>query len=214
MDLDGCILDSMPVWLRLGRDYLRTYGLEAEENLSRRLAPMSLAEGAAYLHRRYLPERSPETIQEDLVLRIRDFYANDAPLKEGAERLLRLLKAAAIPIYLLSATPEAQIRAALRRLAVRRFFDRIYSSHELKRSKSDPLLYQELARQAGEAPACCWVLEDSVHAIRAAKKAGFRSLAIYDEASEENSMELRAEADVYLENWRDFRIQMGAGSFI
>lgn len=41
-DLDGTLLDSMPAWNNAGPDYLRSLGIEPENNLGARVRKMSL----------------------------------------------------------------------------------------------------------------------------------------------------------------------------
>ena len=48
-DVDGVLLNSMPVWENLGELYLNSLGLEAEKDLGEILFAMSLEEGAEYL---------------------------------------------------------------------------------------------------------------------------------------------------------------------
>ena len=45
-DVDGVLLNSMPVWENLGELYLNSLGIEAETGLGDTLFTMSLAEGA------------------------------------------------------------------------------------------------------------------------------------------------------------------------
>ena len=48
-DVDGVLLNSMPVWENLGELYLDHLGIEAEKNLGETLFEMSLEEAADYL---------------------------------------------------------------------------------------------------------------------------------------------------------------------
>ena len=48
-DVDGVLLNSMPVWENLGEIYLERLGIEAEKGLGETLFAMSLEEGADYL---------------------------------------------------------------------------------------------------------------------------------------------------------------------
>ena len=45
-DIDGTLLDSMPVWENAGARYLATLGIEARSDLKERLDALSLTEGA------------------------------------------------------------------------------------------------------------------------------------------------------------------------
>ena len=52
-DVDGVLLNSMPVWENLGELYLNRLGIEAEKGLGDTLFTMSLEEGADYLISHY-----------------------------------------------------------------------------------------------------------------------------------------------------------------
>ena len=48
-DVDGTILNSMPMWEKVDEIYLQSLGVEPEPGLSEKLFTMSLTEGAEYL---------------------------------------------------------------------------------------------------------------------------------------------------------------------
>ena len=52
-DVDGVLLNSMPVWENLGELYLNRLGIEAEKGLGQTLFTMSLEEGAEYMISHY-----------------------------------------------------------------------------------------------------------------------------------------------------------------
>ena len=52
-DVDGVLLNSMPVWENLGELYLRHLGIEAEKDLGTKLYTMSLEQSAEYLTETY-----------------------------------------------------------------------------------------------------------------------------------------------------------------
>jgi HAD superfamily hydrolase (TIGR01509 family) len=57
-------------------------------------------------------------------------------------------------------------------------FDATVNGLEVERQKPFPDLYLEAASRIGAAPADCWVVEDSVGGVKAAKTAGMRCLAL------------------------------------
>ena len=52
-DMDGTLLDSMPVWEHASERYLARKGIVAEKNLSEILFSMSMREGATYVKEKY-----------------------------------------------------------------------------------------------------------------------------------------------------------------
>ncbi len=61
-DVDGVLLNSMPVWENLGELYLDHLGIEAEKNLGETLFEMSLEEAADYLISHYNLEKTVEEV--------------------------------------------------------------------------------------------------------------------------------------------------------
>ena len=59
-----------------------------------------------------------------------------------------------------------------------RFFDTLVNGLDVKRKKPFPDIFLEAARRIDIPPEHCWVIEDSVGGIQAAKAAGMRCLAL------------------------------------
>ena len=70
-DVDGVLLNSMPIWENLGELYLRSLGVEAEKDLGEILFTMSLEEGADYLISQYGLNKTPEEIVEIIAAEVR-----------------------------------------------------------------------------------------------------------------------------------------------
>ena len=73
-DMDGTLLDSMPVWDNLSANLLREWGVEPEENLSEKLNQMTVRQGAAYCKERYGLSRKVDEIEDAVHGRVEDFY--------------------------------------------------------------------------------------------------------------------------------------------
>lgn len=52
-DVDGTLLDTMPIWTNSGANYLASLGIEAEEGLGNKLFAMTVDMGAVYLKETY-----------------------------------------------------------------------------------------------------------------------------------------------------------------
>ena len=52
-DVDGTILDSMPIWDTLSSDYIKSLGLVPEKDLDLKISNMSFKEGTEYIKKRY-----------------------------------------------------------------------------------------------------------------------------------------------------------------
>ena len=76
-DMDGTLLDSMPIWRDLGTSVLRGLGIEPEPETSEMLKTLSLRHGIAYCKEHYhLPQTEEELIGR-VVDRVADFYQHE-----------------------------------------------------------------------------------------------------------------------------------------
>ena len=205
-DLDGVLLNSMPIWENLGELYLRSLGVEAEKDLGEILFTMSLEEGADYLISQYGLNKTPEEIVEGLNREVRDFYAERVPLKEGVREFLYEFNEKKIPMVIATSGDRKNTEAALRRLKVLNYFQGIFTCSEIGSGKNQPDIYLAAALQMDTDPAETWVFEDAYHAIRTAKSVGFKTVAVYDKANDKDLAQIWNTADIYLPEFTDFNI--------
>lgn len=203
-DMDGTLLDTMPLWQNAGALYLAGLGVEAEPGLGDRLFAMTMAEGAAYLQERYKLGRSTAEILAGIDRVTRGFYERDAPLKRGAASFLAGLQARGIPMALATTTPRPCAEAALRRLGAGGYFRALLTADEVGAGKDKPVLFLRAAAKLGCPPSETMVVEDALYAVRTAKAAGFFTVGVYDAASAYRQTQLREECGCYLMDLQDF----------
>ena len=205
-DVDGVLLNSMPVWENLGELYLNGLGIEAEKGLGDTLFTMSLEEGAGYLISRYNLDKTPEEIVKGLNQEVQEFYERRVPLKEGVRQFLQEFRERQIPMAIATSGDRKNAEAALKRLKVFSYFQGIFTCSEIGSSKSQPDIYYAAALQLDTEPSETWVFEDALHALQTAKKAGFKTVGVYDKASDRNLADIWNTADIYLPEFKDFNI--------
>lgn len=194
-DLDGTLLDSSEMWQTLGARYLELAGVVPEEGLAEKLAEMSLPESARYLRATYRLSYSAEEIVRRFSRMTEQFYKEQVTLKDGALRLLNELKSRCVKMSIATAGDAALGMAALRRLGAAEFFSGAVSCTEYG-AKTSPEVFLAAAELIHAVPYETVVFEDSLHAVRSAKKAGFITAAVYD-ISESCQDELKKIADHY-----------------
>ncbi len=99
LDVDGTLLDSMPVWHHSGEHYLATIGIQAPASLGRILFSMTMQQGAQYIRKTYRLSQSEEEIKAGIIKTVQHEYSTGPGMKPGAREFLQALKEAAIPIY-------------------------------------------------------------------------------------------------------------------
>ena len=205
-DVDGVLLNSMPVWENLGELYLDSMGIEAEKGLGETLFTMSMEEGAEYLITHYGIDKTPQQIVDGLARELREFYENRVPLKEGVRQYLMELRDRKIPMVIATTGERRNAEAALKRLKVFSFFRGIFTASEIGSGKNQPDIYYAAALQLDTEPGETLVFEDALHAIRTAKRAGFKTVAVYDRSSDRDLAQIWNTADIYLPEFKDFNL--------
>lgn len=205
-DVDGVLLNSMPVWENLGELYLNSLGLDAEKGLGEILFTMSLEEGAQYLISQYGIDKSVEEVVNGLNREVRDFYAEKVPLKEGVRQYLSEFRERGIPMVIATSGDRKNAEAALKRPKVFSYFRGIYTCSEIGSGKDQPDIYFAAALQLDTEPGETWVFEDAFHALQTAHDAGFKTAAVYDKANDRYLAQIWNTADIYLPEFKDFNI--------
>lgn len=200
-DIDGTLIDSMPIWDDLGARYLRSLDVTPEPGLGTILFPMTIAEGVQYLRDRYHLQKSAAEIRQGLQQITEYFYREEVPLKKGAMQFVQNLADRDIPMVLATIGETALEEAALKRLGIRQYFQKMFVCEDYHTTKKEAKIYTICASYLGFAPANILVIEDLLQAVRSAGKAGFQTAAVYDAASAADERQLRTEADYYAEDF-------------
>ena len=208
-DIDGTLLDSMPIWENAGARYLATLGIKAKPDLKERLDALSLPEGAIYMQKEYGLSVSAEDILEGVNQVVKDFYYKEAVMKPGAYALVKRLKENGVKLIIATATDKEMAKAALIRNGIWQDFMGMLTCEEAGAGKTSPKVF-ELARQKlGTKKEETWVFEDSLYAVKTATEAGFPVCSIYDTYSVGNAKEIQRLSNIYV---RDFS-EIGDYSF-
>lgn len=197
-DIDGTLLDSMPLWNNLGERYLQKLGFTEEETegLSQRISAMPFVEGIRYIKKAYTLNLEEERIREQLQEMIAGAYRDEINLKAGAKEYLQFLKERGIPCILATAGEASLAKAALKRLKVWEEFQDLLLCEEFNTSKLEAKIYRlAMERLSLSKPEEVLVCEDVLHAVKSAKQAGFQVCGILDEANREDWAMIQEVAD-------------------
>lgn len=82
-DMDGTLLDSMPVWEHASERYLQNKGIEVREKLSEILFSMSMQKGAEYVKENYHLTESTDEIVTGVNNIVYTAYEKEVQPKEG-----------------------------------------------------------------------------------------------------------------------------------
>ena len=204
-DIDGTLIDSMPIWEDLDAEFLKTQGIELSEQekqeLNATMWTMTVDEGIRYLKETYALSLPEEVIRKALDDVIEHFYVCEVPAKPGMRELVEALHDAGVPMALATVGAPAHETAALKRLGLLDDFESMFDCNSLGTTKREAVIYETAAEAllgSGFEPARVLVVEDVLHALIAAKEAGFTTVAVEDDASAKDKDAIRAAADYYI----------------
>ena len=100
-----------------------------------------------------------------------------------------------------SATAGELMEACLSRLDAAKYFEFLLSCEEVGSGKSRPDVFLEAARRLGARPGEIAVYEDALHAALTARKAGFYTVAVYDDSGRSAWEKLTALTDEAIADW-------------
>lgn len=198
-DMDGTILDSMPIWRNLDENYLKSYNIVPPADLDQIIAPLTLPECANYFISLGV-DRDRDYIISEIIDIVKDEYKNNVPLKPNMDSLLEKLYRQGDTICMLTTSDRTYAIPALKRLKIYDYFDAIYTSTELKLDKRTPEIYKAVCKKYNTPPERTTVYEDTLFAVRSAKGAGCHVVAVYDEDSDKYWDEIRRCADETMVN--------------
>ncbi|EHO86717.1 hypothetical protein HMPREF0380_00376 [Eubacterium infirmum F0142] len=198
-DADGTLLDSMGQWNLVPYKYVKSLGVAADENIAEKLFTMTISEAAEFIIDEYKLSVTVEEAVEGMDAIIREFYKNDVKLKDGAGELLEFFKSRGIPMVIGTSTDRDCIEVGLERTGISAYFDRIYTSTEVGKSKEKPDLFIQAMEFMESSPDETIVFEDGLYSLRTAAALGMKTVGIFDEVSLSNQKELKELADLYVD---------------
>lgn len=203
-DMDGTLLDTMRYWRYTSLEYLLAHQLPVRpEDLARMEWTSSRALVKEIAEREGFDMGSWQTMVGELEEFMNRHYLHDAKRRENVPELLERLRGMGKPMCVATGAPRQYARNGLSRLGILKYFEFVTDCYEFGMDKSQPEYFEEVARRLGTRPERCAVFEDALYAMKSAKTAGCRVVAIEDSTARLQRDEIRAIADRYILNYSE-----------
>ncbi len=203
-DMDGTLLDTMRYWRYTSLEYLLAHQLPVRpEDLARMEWTSSRALVKESAEREGFDMGSWQTMVGELEEFMNRHYLHDAKRRENVPELLEKLRGMGKPMCVATGAPRQYARNGLSRLGILKYFEFVTDCYEFGMDKSQPEYFEEVARRLGTKPERCVVFEDALYAMKSAKTAGCRVVAIEDSTARLQRDEIRAIADRYILNYSE-----------
>jgi beta-phosphoglucomutase family hydrolase len=193
-DMDGVVVDNMPLHRAVWADYARSRGLapsEAEIRTldGRRASDIILKLFGADLSESDILRMAGE--REDLYAsRLGNTTLQAVP---GIRAFLSRLKAAGIPRVLATSAVPMNVETVLSQLGFHDLFEERVTAVDVKNGKPHPEVYLTAASRVGAQAARCLVVEDALPGVEAAKAAGASCLGLMTSEDERRLREAGAD---------------------
>lgn len=201
-DFDGTIAETSQIWQEVDEAFLGARGIECTPEYARTLSVLGFEAGARYTIDTYGLAESVEEICDEWMRTSRALYRSHVWLRPGAGEYIRALRVRGVRCGL-ATTNDADVLDAMEHVNIDALMDVRVHGSEVAASKDQPDIYLEAARRLGVAPHDCIVFEDIEPGIRGARSAGFLTCALYTQDPSQRWREVRAAADICLEDWCD-----------
>lgn len=197
-DMDGVISDTQSVYAEIESRLFAEYGVVmTPDEVTKKYAGWTSGD----ILRDAFPALSREQhddIAHMRISRIQRALEEEVVAVPGTLEVIRELYAMHIRLAVASASRNTIIEHILTTLGVRDAFRALVSSQEVPRGKPFPDVFLKAARQLETPPASCIVIEDSVHGMEAAKRAGMYCVGLVRAGSRDG-----LPADVVVADARD-----------
>jgi HAD superfamily hydrolase (TIGR01509 family) len=199
-DMDGVVVDNMPLHRQVWTDFARSKGLEPTP-----------AEIRAFDGRRasdILMALLGDALTPDLILELaaqrEQLYRKRLETEvlkpvAGVEAFLRRLRENGVGAVLATSATPGNAAVVLDRLELRWAFDAVVTAADVTKGKPDPMVYHTAASRVGTYATCCLVVEDALPGLAAGLAAGAMLLGM---ATSEDDEALRGAGATWVA--RDF----------
>lgn len=205
-DLDGTLIDSMPLWYNVDRIFLSENGVTPPDNISEIVKKMTVEQSSRYFIDTFNLKISQQQIINRIEQIVAENYKNTIPLKEGVSNLLDHLDSKNIPYGVATATYRSLATSCLTRLNLINRIKFLETCSEIGKGKEFPDIFFKCAENLKLSPKSVAVVEDSLYCLETAKNHGFFTIAIWDKSNNSDWQSIENLCDLSFQSINDFLI--------
>jgi len=201
-DMDGTLTDSMFLWRDVVKKYLVSCGITPLETLWEDTKNKSAVEITQHFRDVYGLNKSTREIADGIDSLVEPMYRQGVLPKDGIFLLLDRLKERGVKMCVASATDLEIVEMVLSDTGLRPYFSAVFSCVTLGSGKDKPLIFEKALSHLGTPKEETFVFEDALYAIKTAKKMGLPVAGVYDAYSDEDTEQIKALSDIYIQDFR------------
>jgi len=216
-DMDGTLINSLivweDIWRGIGRIFLSDESFRPSYEVDKAVRTLALSDAMALVNRTYSLTENSEDVTLAVSDIIRDFYENKLEPKAGASEFLEYLSSNGVKLCIASASAPDLARVALRRCQLEKYFLGIVTCVDIGKGKEHPDVFLAAKDFLGTELEDTFVFEDSFVALESAKRAGFKTVGVYDRCNFDHDR-LERSSNYFLGEGTDFKSLIGKFDFV
>jgi HAD superfamily hydrolase (TIGR01509 family) len=177
-DLDGLMIDSERISLRVWRGFLDEFGRSLSDDAYREMIGMNTHASAAHVKRTTGIPMTVEEIVEVHRGRLYQVIGEDAEPMPGLLELIDALKQRGIKLGVASNSPSDYVERALKAIDLKQIFPVVVAADQVQHGKPAPDVYLQAAARLHVEPDACLAIEDSPIGLESALAAGMRCAVV------------------------------------
>lgn len=185
-DMDGVIIDSEPIHLKLEQKLLKQLGVHiTEEEYNGYIGTTAYYMWKAIRIRHGITKDLEELVKSDREAYYKHLVSNEneVVLVNGVKDFIKELRKNHAKLAIASSSPIEVIEAVARIFQLEEYFDVVVTGDYVEESKPEPDIFLYAAEKLGVLAEECIVIEDSHNGVIAAKKAGMKCLGYINPSS-------------------------------
>lgn len=227
-DMDGTLIDSIGIWNQVDQALMAAMGGAAEEEMAvgrRRdafLADHRHEENPYLSYCLFLARHcgcswSGEKVFQKRYEISRDFLIHQVDYKKGAPEVIQKLHGLGKTLVIATTTKRANMDIYRRlnenirsKAPLDKYFTAIYTREDVSSIKPSPEVHEKLMADLEKTREDCFIFEDSLAGLMAARTAGIPAGVIYDRYSEKDRNRMVPLAEAWYDSWDEVLSEMEA----
>ena len=177
-DLDGLMVDSEKLFVRVAEQLLARRGKQFSMELMRRMLGLRGSEGVALMRAEFQLEDTCESLAAESREIFFEMMPDVLEVMPGVLALLNRLEAARLPKAVATSSTRPYTERVLAQFALTRRFQFLLTAEDVTHGKPHPEIYCTAAHRFALEPCEIAVLEDSPVGLAAARAAGARCFVV------------------------------------
>ena len=224
--MDGTLIDSIGIWNQVDQALMAAMGGAAEEEMAvGRRRDAFLADHrdeenpylsyCLFLARHCGCSWSGEKVFQKRYEISRDFLVHQVDYKKGAPEVIQRLHGLGKTLVIATTTKRANmdiyrhLNENIRSKApLDKYFTAIYTREDVSSIKPSPEVHEKLMADLEKTREDCFIFEDSLAGLMAARTAGIPAGVIYDRYSEKDRNRMVPLAEAWYDSWEDVLSEM------